>query len=175
MLSTTQKLNVSILVAIFLLLFARPGTAQNVSQRLQWHADAGYFLPNEGDLDGGGIVGFGLEATKGADTLFGAAYFSRTNVNANILGIGDVDNYMLQIGYMTDFGKWERGKVGFGLQLHQMDIGNTSTKITRTVPIFIGKYQMMNRLSLRFTSGAAIKKDGIRFGGYGLFASYDVN
>lgn len=157
--------------------------ADGVSNRLQmqengitqWHIGAGYFLPKDGDLNGGPIVGMGFEYTLDKDTVFGELLYSPTGQNIGISSFsGDVKNYIAELGYMTDFGKFNKWRLGTGLQLHQMEFGSSNRKRTKLTVLALAEYDLFKHWKIRLQSSQVARSGDIRFGGYDFKFFYVV-
>lgn len=145
--------------------------AQSVSNRLQivdqssfkWHVDTGYFLPKEGDLNGGPMFGIGMKYKRGGDTVFGELFYAYTGMSVNHATIESVDNIVIQGGLMTGLETWENARIGAGLQIQQMRLGAGGNK-TRITVLVLTEYDISNRWTLRLQSSQSIRNDNIKFG-----------
>jgi hypothetical protein len=131
----------------------------------QWSVGAGILVPNEGDLDAGWAVSLGYKYAMGGDILFVDYIFAQTetNVTAGPLRGADVDQNILNVGYMMPVLDREKLRLGACIQMHQMDFG-TAGKRSAITPSGVLEYDLSDRLSMRLQSATPVKKDQIRFG-----------
>jgi len=136
--------------------------------------EAGLFVPNEGDLDLGPLGGLGIEYTVRDDTFFADLLYASTDLDV-ALNIDRADNLLIQLGYLTNFNTWDRGKVGLGFQIHRMEMGDMDYDTSRIGLMLLGEYDFSARWSVRIQDSVSLKDDGIRHGGLGAMIRYNFN
>jgi hypothetical protein len=137
--------------------------------KVNWHISLGYAVFNEMDISGGVVLGVGGEYKMGKDIVLIDVLFSPTNSKLDYPNWnGKIRNTILQLGYMTNFGKWDRTRIGFGVQIHQMNFVGT-TRRTKAVLTGLAEHDFNRSLSFRLQSALSQKNDNIRFGNKVLF------
>jgi len=165
-----KKLAVFVVIVVAQsLIFAGMARAQ-VSDRMPapskmvFSLGAGYMLPNEGDLKGGGIAGLGMKYIKDTDVLFIDAMYSPTASKITLSGLdGDVKNTLIQFGYMKQFEKPIKFRIGGGVQIHEMNFSNIK-RMTKSTLAGVIEYDINKDFTVRLETAPPVKNGTIRFG-----------
>jgi hypothetical protein len=144
-----------------------PAAAAASSGDIDMHYGAGYLMPYEGDLDGGPIVGLGLEYTKNNESVFLEYLFSSTSQDVSTL-IGDVEHRILQAAYLAPFKNQKKMRLGAGVQVHQMKLTGIGAKATRTMLLGLVEYDFSDSWAARLQATTKDKENGTDFGGVSL-------
>jgi hypothetical protein len=158
----------SILATIFacLVLSLMAGTAMAAEGIVSYYGSAGYFLPNEGDLQGNGIVGIGMKFKVVEETMFLDINYTQSSLEFSTTQIGDIDQIIAQLGIIKPlYGKLSYGG---GVQFQSMDIGGTIKDQSRLNLLGVLEYDFNKDWTVRASSSTQMKDKGVRFGGTGL-------
>lgn len=138
---------------------------ENPYEKVSWSLSTGYFLPNEGDVDGGIAFGGGMKYRLDKGAAFIDVIYSPTDTNVSVTGSnGDVKNTLVDVGYMSEINNVENVRAGGGIQFHRMSISGAGGKTVATATGLV-EYDFSKNLTGRLQTTAATKKNSIRYGG----------
>lgn len=144
-----------------------PESKPSVDRTVLLNVSTGAFLPNEGDLDLGLLVGIGFESKTPVETIFGDVYFAFNEANITLVSSGSIDSLIAQLGYMTNFKYFKRLRLGLGLQYHKMELSNIFS-FNKMTGFSVAEYEFSKRWLARIQASADIEDESSNtsFGGY---------